>query len=212
MFKKLLLFAWIGCMVVLVGCEGKQGEVGPKGDTGAAGPAGPAGPAGADGQDGTGTGSGGGAIILSSGAAETDSLGGYVTGLAELTPALDSALQSSAILVYIRSQNVYWPLPGLVGFGTGTNQQASEFTFVHGIQEGTFFVELFQRGWSEDVDDAPERQFQDVRVVIIPGTIVESGRLNAEILKSYEKTIAALGLTEDKVKLSKPLKFKLIKK
>jgi len=206
MFKKLLLFAWIGSMAFLVGCEGKQGEVGPKGDPGVAGPAGPAGPAGED-----GTGSGAGAIILSSGAVKTDTSGGFVTGFNDLTPAEDSLFQSSAILVYIKSQDVYWPLPGLVLFGSGATAAGSEFTFVHGIQNKTFFVELFQRGWSEEkLTSAPDRSFQDVRVVIIPGVI--AGRMDAEILKSYEKTIAALGLTEDKTRLTKAFKFKLPKK
>ncbi|WP_026628460.1 hypothetical protein [Dyadobacter alkalitolerans] len=206
MFKKLLLFAWIGSMAFMVGCKGEQGDVGPKGDAGVAGPAGPAGPAGQN-----GTGSGGGAFIISSGAVKTDTSGSFSIGYNDLTPEEDSLFQSSAILVYIKSQNVYWPLPGVVVFGTGTTSTASEFTFVHGIQDGTFFVDIFQRGWSEEgVKAAPDRSFQDVRVVIIPG--ITAGRMNAEVLKSYEKTIAALALTEDKTKLGKTLQFKLSRK
>jgi hypothetical protein len=205
MFRRLLLFAWLGLMVVLVtNCKGPQGDVGPQGETGAQGPAGPTGPAGEDGQNGGGS----GAFILSSGADETDSTGGYITGIPDLTPELDTVLQSSAILVYVKSQNVYWPLPGLVLFGNA----ASQFTFVHGIQSNTFFVELFQTGWSEDVDDAPKRTFQDVRIVIIPGTVL-GGRLDAETLKSYEKTIASLGLTDKDVKVFSGVKnIKLLRK
>lgn len=201
MFTRLLLFAWIGLMVFMVSCKGDKGDVGPqgeKGDTGAAGPAGPAG------EDGT---SGGGALILSSGEDSSDSLGGYVIGIPNLTAADDSLLQSSAVLVYIKAQGVYWPLPGVVSFGENA---VSEFTFIHGIEESTFFVQIFQRGWSEEnLQEAPERDFEDVRVVIIPGTIL--GRMNGQInLKSYEETIAALGLTDKDVKISK--KVKLAKK
>ncbi|KAA6441648.1 hypothetical protein FEM33_01280 [Dyadobacter flavalbus] len=201
MFKRLLLIAWVGLMVFMVSCKGPQGEVGPqgeKGDTGAAGPAGPAG------EDGT---SGGGALIISSGADATDSTGSYITGISELTAADDSLLQSSAVLVYIKAQGVYWPLPGIVSFGNNT---LSNFTFIHGIEESTFFVQLIQTDWSEqNLESAPERNFEDVRVVIIPGTIL--GRMNGQInLKSYEETIAALGLTDKDTKFGK--KIKLVKK
>lgn len=208
MFKKLLLFACVALMIALVSCEGKQGEVGPKGDTGAAGPAGPAGPAGKDGKDGEDGTGGGGALILSSGATKTDEEGNFATGITDLTADEDSVLSSSAILVYIKSQNAYWPLPGVVSFGTN---KLSNFTFYHGIEEKTFFVQIVQTGWTEEQEDAPGRDFQDVRVVIIPGTVV--GKLNAEILKSYEQTIAALGLTEEKnMKMTKAIKLKLPKR
>ena len=206
MLKRLLLFAWIGLMIVMVGCEGKEGQVGPKGDAGAAGPTGPAGPAGPAGEDGTGAGSG--AFILSSGAGTTDSTGGYFTGIGQLTADEDSLLSESAVFVYIKSGGVYWPLPGVVAFGTA----ASEFTFVHGVQESTFFVDIFQRDWSEAGDVPPKRTFQDVRVVIIPAVTLEPGRINSEILKSYEKTIAALGLTEENVKASQQLGMRFKKK
>ena len=203
MFKRLLLFAWVGLMVILVsGCEGPQGDVGPagpKGDTGAAGPAGPAGPAGQD-----GTGSGGGAIILSSGEVASDSSGNFVTGFTDLDAEDETLLSSSAVLVYIKSLDSYWALPGIVNFG---QQKLSNYTFIHGLDSGTFYVQLIQTGWSEDTDIAPERDFDDVRVVIIPGSMVE--RLNAETLKSYEKTIASLGLTEQTMKLRKSVKLNL---
>jgi hypothetical protein len=202
MFKRLLLVAWVGLMVFMVSCKGPQGEVGPQGEKGETGAAGPAGPAGEDGI------SGGGAIIISSGEDATDSTGNYITGISDLTPADDSLLQSSAVLVYIKAQGAYWPLPGVVSFGDNT---LSNFTFIHGIENSTFFVQIFQTDWSEaDLQDAPERDFEDVRIVIIPGTVLE-GRLNGQVnFKSYEETIAALGLTEKDVKIGR--KIKLAKK
>ncbi|WAC12113.1 hypothetical protein [Dyadobacter pollutisoli] len=198
MFRRLLLFACVALMIALVSCEGKQGEVGPKGDTGTAGPAGPAGPAGADGEDGAGS----SALIISSGKDTTDADGTYITGISDLTAEEDSLLSASAVLVYIKSGGVYWALPGIVSFGTG---KLSSYTFVHGVQESTFFVQLLPTNWSEDQDDAPVRIFEDVRIVIIPGTIV--GRMNAQVdFKNYEKTIAALGLTDKEVKMGKQLK------
>ena len=189
MLKRLLLFAWVGVMAVLISsCEGSQGEVGPagpKGDTGAQGPAGPAG------QDGQGT--GGGGLIISSGAAETDSTGGFFAALGNLTAEQDSLLQNSAVLVYLKSGGGYWPLPGIVFFG----QAYSQFTFVHGVAESTFFVDIFQFDWSETSTTRPTRQVEDVRIVIVPSEVIS--RMNAETLKSYEKTIEAVGLTNAKI-------------
>ncbi|SDE25995.1 hypothetical protein SAMN04487996_104191 [Dyadobacter soli] len=203
MFKKLLLFASVVLMIAMISCKGDDGAVGPAGPAGAQGPAGPAGPAGQDGEDGTG---GGGALIISTGEIETDSTGGYLAVIENLTPAQDSALSSSAILVYVKSGNAYWSIPGLVLF---TGNKFSSFSFAHGIQESAFFVDLFTTNWSEDQDDAPKRTFQDLRIVIIPGEVVEAGRLSAETLKDYNKTITALGLTDAPVKLASKLKLNL---
>jgi hypothetical protein len=205
MFKKLLLFAWIGCMVVLVGCEGKQGEVGPKGDTGAAGPAGPAGPAGADGEDGTGAGAG--AAILSFGETESTEDGGLIgrIGLDSLSTEDEEFYDSAVIMVYVKAQGVWWPLPGTVIFDEG---KASDFTFIHGIQESTFFVDIINLRWYEDVEAAPARTFEDVRIILVPGELL---RTSAEVnWKDYNKAIAALGLSEGDVKVSK--KIKLLRK
>lgn len=210
MFKKLLLFASVVLMVYMVSCKGDDGAVGPAGAAGAQGPAGPAGPAGKDGEDGT---SGGGALILSSGAVVTDTAadnkGGFITGIPDLTPAEDSLLSSSVVLVYLKAQGVYWPMPGVVSFGGG---KVSSYTFVHAVQEKTFFVQLIPTDWSENQNDPPQRSFEDIRVVIVPGEILTGGRLSAETLKDYNKTIAALGLTEAQVKLAGKLKFNLKRK
>lgn len=202
MLKRLLLFACVALMIALVSCEGKQGEVGPKGDPGAQGPAGPAGPAGEDGEDGAGS----SALILATGADTTDEEGGYIAGFTELPAEQEAALNSSVVLVYVKSQNVWWPLPGLVGFA---NSRFSSYTFVHGVDQGTFFVQVIPTDWSEQQETPPTRIFQDMRIVIVPGEILE-GRLSAEVdLKNYEKTIAALGLTDAQAKPARQLKVKL---
>jgi len=194
MLRKLLLFAWIGLAVVLVNCKGDDGAVGPAGPAGPTGAAGPAGPAGPAGEDGT---SGGGAFILSTGADTTDATGGFITGFTGLDAEGLATLDSSAVLVYLKTGGVYWPLPGVVSFGSG---KISQFTFVHGIDDDTFFVQVIPTDWSDTTANAPVRIVQDFRVVIIPGT---SLRLNAGVnFKNYEETIAALGLTENDVKIS----------
>lgn len=201
MLRKLLLFACVAIMIALVSCEGKQGEVGPKGDTGAQGPAGPAGPAGQDGEDGAGS----SALILSTGQVSTDTTGGFITGIENLSAEEDSALSSSVVLVYLKAQGVYWATPGLVSFGGG---EVSSFTFIHGVQNKTFFVELLQTDWNGTATKAPTRTFQDIRIVILPGTMVTGGRLSADIdFKNYEKTIAALGVTDAQVKSAGKLKL-----
>lgn len=205
MFKKLLLFASVVLMIAFVSCKGDDGAVGPAGPAGAQGPPGPAGPAGEDGEDGAGT----LPLIITTGQVVTDdSTGGYITGIPNLTPAQDSALSSSVVLVYIKAQGVYWPMPGLVSFGGG---EVSSYTFVHGVQDATFFVELLPTDWNGTSNTPPKRTFQDLRVVIIPGELVEAGRLSAETFKDYNKTINALGLTEAQVKKVNKLNFKPMK-
>jgi len=100
-------------------------------------------------------------------------------------------------------------MPGLVLF---TGNKFSSYTFVHAVQNKTFFVELLATNWGEDQDDAPKRTFQDIRIVIVPGEVVNMGRLSAETLKDYNKTIAALGLTDTQVKVATKLKFNLKRK
>ena len=196
MFKKLLLVAWVCVALFLVNCKGDDGAVGPKGDTGAAGPAGPAGPAGADGESDT-TGSGG-ALIYSFGADTTDADGYFPpVSVPNLTAAQEEIWNSAVIMVYLKSTGVYWPLPGVVGFTSASSQ----FTFVHGIQDSTFFVDTFQTNWSETSETPPTRIIQDFRLIIIPGTVM---RQNANInLKNYDEVVASLGLQEKDVKIIK---------
>jgi len=201
MFKKLLIIAWVGLVAVSVGCKGDQGDVGPqgaKGDTGAVGPTGPAGPAGESGE-----GVGVVPLIYSFGADTTDADGYFPTiTVDDLSAEEEEAWDSAVIMVYLKSGGAYWPLPGVVGFGTaGTSQ----FTFVHGIAEKTFFVEAFQLDWSgrtAAADKPPVRIVQDFRLIVIPGSKV--GKLNAQASwKTYEEAVSALGLNESDVRVIK---------
>jgi hypothetical protein len=189
MFKKLLLVICVCFVVFLAGCKGDDGAVGP------AGPAGPAGPTGAAGADATG---GSSAIILNTGA---------ITGAGtegDLSFALVDSLTTDeedfydtgvAVLIYAKSLGVWWPLPGNVQFA---NSAVGAFTFVHGVDSGTFFVEIFTTGNSEGATTAPVRSFDDIRVVLLPDT---GARLSADVnWSSYEATIKALGLTDVSVK------------
>lgn len=208
MFKKLLLFASVVLMIAMVSCKGDDGAVGPAGAAGPQGPAGAAGPKGDKGEDGASS----SALIISTGAVSTDTagqnIGGYITGISDLTPAEDSLLSSSVVLVYLKAQGVWWPMPGIVSFG---NSKVSSYTFIHGVEDKTFFVQLIVTDWSENQATPPKRTFEDVRIVIVPGEVISGGRLSAETLKDYNKTIAALGLTDTKVKLANKLKLNLKK-
>jgi hypothetical protein len=193
MFKKLLIIAWVGLVAVTIGCKGDQGDVGPqgaKGDTGTAGPAGPAGPAGED-----GVGSGSGAFVFTNGADTSDVEGSFYSGFT--FPAEDAAVyENAAVMVYIKAQGVYWPVPGVVSFGTG---KVSNYTFVHGVDETTFFVDILTTGWAEDVEAPPTRIAQDIKVIVLPAELL--GRMNGDLKnKSYEEAMSALGLTEKDVK------------
>jgi hypothetical protein len=188
MFRKLLMVIGVCFVVFLAGCKGDDGAVGP------AGPAGPPGAVGAVGPAGQG---GGSAAILTTGNVSGTGTEGDLSFVIQdnLNAAQQAAYDSNlVVMVYGKSLNVWWPLPGIVQF-TGNN--VGNFTFVHGVDQGTFFVDILATGWSEDTDTAPTRAFDDFRIVIIPGGSPASARLSSEInWKSYEETIKALGLTD----------------
>jgi len=190
MLKKLLMVIGVCFVVFLAGC---------KGDDGAVGPAGPAGPTGATGPAGVDATGGSSAIILSTGAVTGAGTGG------DLSFALDTALTADqeafydtgvAVLIYVKSQGVWWPLPGNVQFA---NNNLGGFTFVHGVDSGTFFIEIFTTGNSEGQATAPVRSFEDIRIVLLPDT--GGARLSSLVNpSSYEETIKALGLSNVSVR------------
>jgi len=194
MYKKLLLVVCVCFIAFLAGCKGDDGAVGPqgeKGDTGATGPAGPAGSGG----------SGSSAFILTTGAVTgtgTDQDLSFVLD-DNLTAAEQAAYDSSlVVMVYGKSLGVWWPLPGIVQF---TGSAVSNFTFVHGVEQGTFFLDIITTGWSEDTDNAPSRSFDDIRIVLIPAS--SGAKLSADVnWKSYDETVSALGIDESLVKKS----------
>ncbi len=212
MLKKLLAIAWVLVIGFSISCKGPEGPAGQKGDTGAAGPTGATGATGATGPKGAdGTSGGGGALIFASGADTTDSDGYFSRSISNLSAEEIEAWDSAVILVYLKSSGVYWPLPGLVAFGTSSQ---SEFTFVHGIDGTTFFTDIFQINWTgrgaTPAVPVPVRIVQDLRLIVIPGEKVS--RLDASVnWKSYEETVKALGLTETDVKTFKNVKLSKVR-
>ncbi|WP_254561958.1 hypothetical protein [Dyadobacter diqingensis] len=200
MLKKLLFGICVCFVALLVSCKGDDGAVGPvgaKGDTGATGATGPAG------EDATG---GSSAIILTTGAVTGAGTNGDLSfGLVDSLTTDEASFYDSgvAVLVYAKSLGVWWPLPGSVQF---TGNKASGFTFVHGVDSGVFFVDIFTTGNSEGLATAPVRSFDDIRVVLLPDL---GARRSSEInWNNYEETIKALGLTAADVKKAAVFKKK----
>ena len=193
MFKKLFVIAWVAVIGLTIGCKGPEGPVGPAGEKGETGATGATGPAGTSG--------GSGAFVLTNGADTTDANGYFYSGFSGLTAADAEVLKNAAVLVYIKAQNVYWPIPGIVIF---PSNKATNFTFVHYIDGTNFLVDILGTDWSETQDTPPVRIAQDIKVIVIPAELL--GRRNADInYKSYEETMAALGLTENDVKQYKSI-------
>jgi len=194
MFKKLLILAWVTVVGLSISCKGPEGDVGPQGEKGETGATGATGPAGADG--------GSGAFVFTNGADTTDAGGSFYSGFSGLTAADAEVLKNAAVLVYIKAQDVYWPIPGLVGF---PNSRFSNFTFVHYIDGTNFFIDILSTDWSENQETPPVRIAQDIKVIVIPAEFL--GRKNAEInYKSYDETMASLGLTDKDVKQYKNIR------
>ena len=191
MYKKLLLVVCVCFMAFLAGCKGDDGAVGPQGEKGETGATGPAGPAGEGGSAS--------AFILTTGAVSgTGTNGDLSFVLAENLSAADQAAYDSSfvVMVYGKSLGVWWPLPGIIQFEGST---VSNFTFVHGVDQATFFLDILTTGWSEDTDTAPTRNFDDIRIVLMPAS--SGARLSADVnWKSYEETISALGLNDSVAK------------
>jgi hypothetical protein len=191
MLKNLTIVAFFSLALFFAGCKGDQGDVGP---AGAAGPAGANGAAGAQGPKGdTGTKGldGIGAMVISTGPVKSES-GGFVFGKLLLTPADSVVLANSVIQVYVTANNRVWGMPGKAywnGLATFT-----DFSFYSRYLNTRLYVALIPERWSEDQATPPERDFQDIRAVIIPVTKYKA-RLNLDY-SNYEETMKSLGLTE----------------
>ncbi|GAB3181918.1 hypothetical protein GCM10027291_52100 [Telluribacter humicola] len=166
-------------LLVLIGlvfsaCEGPQGEIGPEG------PQGPQGVQGEPGEAGTA-----GAFQFSTDTISTDESGDLAFALEDLPADAVASVEKGVILVYAKSQNLWFPLPGIVLFG---NNQVSSYSFFYGIEGQNMNVFLLQNS------EAAKRSFQDLRVVIVPAL---NARLSAEVnLKNYEDVRKAFNLPE----------------
>jgi hypothetical protein len=200
MFKKLLFGLCVCFVALLVSCKGDDGEVGPVGPAGAQGAKGDTGAQGPAGQGGGGASAG----VLSIGTVTGTGDGDLFFGIEELSAEEQAFYDSSVVvMVYAKSLGAWWPLPGSVQF---EGNKRSSYTFVHGVEGTSFFVEILTTGWSEDQDAVPSRKFDDIRIVLIPAA---SLKMSAEVnWKSYEETIKALGLTDSLVKKASQLKRK----
>lgn len=190
MIKRLTFIAWIAFIGLMASCDGDKGDVGP------AGPAGPKGETGAPGKDGVNGEDGkdgvGAKEIVATAVKSTN--GGYTLGKANLTSADTAMISKSVVVVFIRSQGVWWSQPGIVRF---PENKWTNFTFVTLLRNTTFFVDIRPQTWSEQQDTAPEREFEAIRAVIIPA---EKLRLNAGVnMNNYEEVVSAFGIKESDV-------------
>lgn len=174
MMRKLLMITLLGSLPFLYSCDKLKGDVGPagiQGETGLAGEKGdPGDPA--------------GAIQVTLDTASTNADGDLVRGF-EVGAANAAIIEKGAVLVYAKTSNAWFPLPGPVFFADG----ASNYTFAYAIQGVNLVVQLLQLDAT-----SKKRQFQAVRVVLIPAA---NARLNAEVdFKDYEAVRKAFNLPE----------------
>lgn len=195
MLKKLTFILPILIAVLLASCDGEKGDVGPAGPAGPAGAQGPKGDSGVNGQDGE---DGVGALMISSGPVKSYQ-GGYVLGKSGLTATDSVFLSNCAVLTYVRAQDRYYAVPGVVKWEGNTKH--TNFNSWSTYLNTRFYVVIDPISWSEDQATPPEREFQDVRAILVPA---EKFRLNADAdWSDYEATVKSLGadvkiLTADK--------------
>lgn len=190
MIRRLTFIAWIAFIGLVTSCDGDKGDVGP------AGPAGPKGETGAPGKDGAAGEDGkdgvGAKEIVATAVKSTN--GGYTLGKANLTSADTAMISKSVVVLFIKSQGVWWSQPGIVRF---PDNKWTNFTFVTLLRNTTFFVDIRPMSWSEEQATAPEREFEAIRAVIIPA---EKLRLNAEVdMTNYEEVVSAFGIKESDI-------------
>lgn len=187
MLKNLIVIAFLSMSVIFASCDGEKGDVGPAGPAGPAGAQGPKGDSGVAGQNGIG------ARVLSAGAVKSTS-GGYVLGASNISAEDSVFITNSVIQVFVKSQNRWWGMPGNAYWNDSTY---TNFAYYSRLLNARLYVTLRAIAWSEDQPTAPERQFQDIRAVMIPAT---EFRMNAEVdYTNYEETMKSLGLTEEDV-------------
>ncbi|MBO9615487.1 MAG: collagen-like protein [Dyadobacter sp.] len=190
MIRRLTFIAWIALIGLIASCDGDKGDVGPAGPAGPKGETGAPGKDGADGEDGK-DGVGAKEIVAT---AVKSTKGGYTLGKSNLSAADTALINKSVVVVFIKSQGVWWSQPGIVRFA---DDKWTNFTFVTLLRNNTFFVDIRPQSWSEQQDTAPERDFEAIRAVIIPA---EKLRLNAEVdMKNYEEVVSTFGIKESDI-------------
>ena len=172
MIRKLLFLFLVGTIPFLTSCDKL------KGDDGAIGPAGEIGPKGDPGEAGDPA----GAFQFSTDTLSTEADGSTGFGLT-LTKDIASSIEKGVVLVYAKSGNFWFPLPGIVPFGN----EISNYTFAYGVDKLDLNFLLIQR------DAAPKKRFfTNLRIVIVPAV---NARLNAQVdYKNYEEVRKAFNL------------------
>ncbi|MCE7043332.1 hypothetical protein [Dyadobacter sp. CY312] len=195
MLKKISLVAYFGLALLLMNCKGDDGAVGPAGAAGAKGDTGATGPAGAKGD----TGVSGAARYYASGIDTTDAKGFFYKVIEAKTAADEAFWEEAVVLAFVKTNGVYWSLPGTVSFPGGAE---STFGYYHGYSEKVFYAEIFQKDWTGKTAEntvPPARIVQDVRIVAIPASAM---RMSATVnWKSLDETLKALGLSESDLKV-----------
>jgi hypothetical protein len=172
MIRKLLYLFLIGTIPFLTSCDKLKGDIGP------AGPQGETGPKGDPGEVGDPA----GAFQFSTDTLSTQADGSTGFGLT-LTQDIASSIEKGVVLVYAKSGNFWFPLPGIVPFGN----EISNYTFAYGVENLELNFLLFQ------MDATPKKRFfTNLRIVVVPAA---NARLNATIdYKNYEEVRKAFNL------------------
>lgn len=172
MIRRLLFLILVGTLPLLTSCDKL------KGDDGAIGPAGEAGPKGDPGEPGDPA----GAFQFSTDTLSTEADGSTGFGLT-LNQDIASSIEKGVVLVYAKSGNFWFPLPGIVPFGN----EISNYTFAYGVDKLDLNFLLIQR------DATPKKRFfTNLRIVIVPAV---NARLNAQVdYKNYEEVRKAFNL------------------
>ena len=172
MIRKLLLLCLVGALPFLISCDKLKGDVGP---------AGPQGETGAKGDPGD-QGDPAGAFQFSTDTLSTEANGNTGFGLT-LTKDIATSIEKGVVLVYAKSGNFWFPLPGIVPFGN----EVSNYTFAYGLENLKLNFLLLQR------DTTPKKRFfTNLRIVIVPAV---NARLNANVdYKNYEAVRKAFNL------------------
>jgi hypothetical protein len=169
-----MLIALLG--LVFWGCKGPQGEIGPEGPQGVQGVPGP------KGDPGTA-----GSLQFSVGQTATED-DGFLGLTLKLTAETRNSVEKGVILVYAKSQNFWFPLPGIVLFA---NNQIANYSFFYGIENLDLQLVLLPLGGEAA---AVKRSFQDVRIVVVPAM---NGRLPADLdLRDYDQVRRVFQLPE----------------
>ncbi|WAC11826.1 collagen-like protein [Dyadobacter pollutisoli] len=190
MLKKLMMMAFVGLVLVSMGCDGDKGDVGP------AGPAGPKGDPGVNGKDGASDTVGvGGSVLVFMDTISTDANGRFTlsdtTFFKGMSKEEVASIEKGSVQVFIKSRGVYFPLPGPVLFA----DEVIDYIYYYGVDGLELFFEFFT---ATPAPKNKKRKLEELRVVIIPA--LNAGRLANINLKDYEQTVKALGITEANIK------------